>query len=103
MKDIDLSMYKLNDVAEAFKMYIRLQHESVFPTDIYLHFNSVLKLVTGFGGSDDESNNDEIEILIQLCQKMPTKFKDILRRILRLLWDIHQNADVNKMTADNLR
>jgi hypothetical protein len=107
---IDLSIYPMDVVAEAFKMYIRLQEESLLPIKIYEHFDSILKLVSGFnapqgdeGSSIEDSNNDEIEILVQLCQKLPILHKPILRRLLQLLWKVHCNSGVNKMTADNLR
>ena len=101
---IHLNDLKINIVADALKLYLRKQPDSLLPTEVYDHFNSVLKLVSGFGGAADEEEDqdDKTEILVQLCQKLPALHKPILRRLLQLLWEVHIRSESNKMNADNL-
>lgn len=96
---------KLDVITDVFKLYLRKQQESLLPTEVYDHFTSMLKLITGFASDSngDDNSDDKTEILVQLCQKLPSSHKPILRRLLQLLWEIHIRADINKMNADNLR
>ena len=97
----------MHTVAEAFKMYLRLQPQSLLPTKVYEDFEYSMKMVTGVRSpnprSTETASNDEIEILVSLCQAVPLLHKPILRRLLQLLWNMHQHSAVNNMTAENLR
>lgn len=108
VQQISLAEYDMHTVAEAFKMYLRLQPESLLPAKVYEDFEYSMKMVTGVQSpkamrSTETASQDEIEILVQLCQAVPVMHKPILRRLLQLLWQMHLNSSVNNMTADNLR
>lgn len=95
--------YNIFDIADTYKKLLRSREKSLLPHEIYYQFDTMLRFSGGYGRESSNQESTKIEILAQLCQLLPSKNKQILGRLLQILWQFNNHSAQNKMTAANLR
>lgn len=94
-KDIDWDGYKVHDAATLLRRFLNLMPEPVIPADRFVEFREVLAKPA----VDEEEAIGAYRKLITSC---PPATQYLLLYLLDLLAVFERNAEVNKMTANNL-
>ncbi|KAI3626663.1 SAC7 [Malassezia furfur] len=94
-KDIDWDGYNVHDAATILRRFLNLMPEPVIPADRFVEFREVLAKPA----VDEEEAIGAYRKLITSC---PPATQYLLLYLLDLLAVFERNAEVNKMTANNL-